>query len=89
MIKFFSPLFNKYFPPFLLKVCTKIIYQCYALFDCILFRSVLELQSVDYFTLKGHGKVMVIVVHFNSLQNKQRNNENFIGLFVFKICVDQ
>ena len=32
---------------------------------------------------------MVIVVHFNSLQNKQRNNENFIGLFVFKICVDQ
>ena len=44
---------------------------------------------LDYFTLNGHGKVMVIVVHFNSLQNKQRNNENFIGLFVFKICVDQ
>ena len=32
---------------------------------------------------------MVIVVNFNSHQNKQRNNKHFIGLHVSKICVDQ
>ena len=42
-----------------------------------------------YLKWSWHGKVMVIVVSFNSHQNKQRNNNHLIGLHVSKICVDQ
>ena len=44
---------------------------------------------LDYFTYNGQGKVMVIVVLFNSRQNKQRNNKNFIRLHKYWKQIDQ